>query len=136
VIAEVRRLLADGSGGGLVEGRTRLDRAQLAAVASERGARFGELRGPSGKPELLAALREALALPAYTGSNWDALEEVLAYPEPGAAGPTLLVWYEPQRLPAGDAATFRDIVKAAVRVRGSTNDGALVVVATPGEDTI
>jgi barstar (barnase inhibitor) len=131
MITEVRRLLAASSGGGVVEGQTRLDRAHLAAVAAEHGARFAELRGPSSKAELLEALRDALELPRYMGSNWDALEEVLAYPEPGGAGPTLLAWYDPQRLPAGDAATFRDIVKAAGRVRASTNDGALVVVTGP-----
>jgi hypothetical protein len=104
-------------------------------VASERGARFAELRGPSSKAELLEALREALALPTYMGSNWDALEEMLAYPD-SAAEPTLLAWYDPHRLPAADAATFRDILQAAVRVRGSTNDSSLVVVTTGGDDAI
>jgi hypothetical protein len=135
VIDEVRRLLAADSGGGVVEGHTHVERAQLMAVATERGARFAELRGPSSKAELLDALRDALDLPAYTGANWDALEEVLAYPEPAAAGPTLLAWYDADRLPAGDAATFRDIVRAAVRVRGSSNDGALVVVTGLREET-
>jgi hypothetical protein len=135
MIAEVRRLLAGSSGGGIVEGQTRLDGARLGAVAAEHGARFAELRGPSTKAELLDAVHDALALPRYMGSNWDALEEVLAYPEPAAAGPALLAWYEPHRLPAADAATFKDIVRAAVRARGSTHDGALVVVTGPSEKT-
>jgi hypothetical protein len=128
VIAEVRRLLAAGSGGGVVDSQQRLDGAQLAALAAEHSARFAELRGPATKAELLNALGAALALPAYTGSNWDALEEVLSYPEGSGARPALLAWHDPQRLPADDAATFRAIVRAAAQVRASAGDGALVVV--------
>jgi hypothetical protein len=128
VIDEVHRLLAAGSGGGVVQSQTRVDRAQLAAAAAEHSARLAELGGPTTKAELLDALRDALALPAYTGSNWDALEEVLAYPEGASAEPTLLVWHDPRRLPSRDAATFVAIVEAAAKARASARDGALVVV--------
>ena len=52
----------------------------------------------SGTTMVTEALREALALPTYMGSNWDGLEEVLAYRIQGAPGPTLRVWYDPHRL--------------------------------------
>jgi hypothetical protein len=111
-----------------VESRTGLDLAQLAALAAERSARFAELRGPASKGELLEALRDALALPPYMGSNWDALEEVLAYPDGDRAGPTLLAWSEPRRMPTHEATTFKAIVKAAAAARASAGEGALVVV--------
>jgi hypothetical protein len=103
----------------------------LAATASEYGARFGELHGPTSKAALLDALRGALDLPRYTGSNWDALEEVLAYPEPNQAGPAILAWHHPHRLPTRDAATFRAIVGAAAEARAAAGCGPLVVVTGP-----
>jgi hypothetical protein len=136
MIADVRRLLSTVSGGGFVQSRTALDRTQLARLAAEHSARFAELHGPETKTELLEALREVLALPRYTGSNWDALEEVLAYPERNGAGPVLLAWHNPRRLPTREAATFRAIVQAAAGVRGSSGDGALVVAAGPSDEVI
>jgi hypothetical protein len=132
VIDEVHRLLAAGSGGGVVRSQTGVDRAQLAAVAEEQSARLTELHGPTTKAELLDALRDALALPAYMGSNWDALEELLAYPEGVSAEPTLLVWHDPRRLPSRDASTFVAIVESAAKARVSARDGALVVVIADG----
>jgi hypothetical protein len=134
VSAEVGRSLAPDSGGGFVQSQTVLDPDQLARLAAEHSARFAELHGPATKAELLDALREVLALPAYTGSNWDALEEVLSYPERGGA--VLLAWYNPQRLPTRDAATFEAIVEAAAGVRASASDGALVVVAGPSDEAV
>ena len=130
-MAEVHRLLSEKRGGGFVESRAGLDRAELAATAQEHGARFGELHGPVSKATLLAAVRDALFLPDYMGSNWDALEEVLAYPEGDGTSPAILAWHDPLRLPAGDAATFRAIVQAAATARASAGDGPLVIVAGP-----
>src|SRR5215467_4107081 len=103
VVTELHRLL-DAGRGGLIASQTDLDRAALIRVAEAYGAHFAELDGPTSKPELLRCLREALRLPHYTGSNWDALEEVLAYPEPTDTGtrPAVLGWCYPERLPAGD----------------------------------
>ena len=131
MIAEVHALLLKGSGGGFVESRSQLDATRLAGAAEEHGARFGELHGPARKAALLAALRDALSLPGYMGSNWDALEEVLAYPEGDGTTPAILAWHDPRQLPNSDAATFRAIVQAAATVRASAGDGPLVVVAGP-----
>ena len=130
-MTEIQQRLSGGTRGGLVESRTRLDGARLAATAREHGARFAELHGPHSKAALLDMLREALALPSYTGSNWDALEEVLAHPEPAGAGSALLAWHDPRRLPARDAVTFSAILQAATDARARAGDGPLVVVAGP-----
>jgi hypothetical protein len=130
-MSEVHRLLSERSGGGFVESRSKLDRAQLASAAREHGARFGELHAPSGKAALLRALRDALALPGYMGSNWDALEEVLAYPEGDGTSPAIVAWHHPLRLADGDAAIFKAILRAAATARASAGDGPLVVVAGP-----
>jgi len=130
-MSKLHRLLAADSGGGLVESEQHLDTAQLAAAATEHGASFGELHGPTSKAALLESLRDALNLPRYTGSNWDALEEVLAYPERQSSGPALLAWHDPERLPTEDATTFRAIVRVAAKARASSGDGPLVVVAGP-----
>jgi barstar (barnase inhibitor) len=131
VIAELHRLLSTVSGGGLIASRSRLDSARLAATAAEHGAHFDELHGPSNKASLLVSLREALRLRPYTGSNWDALEEVMAYPEPSETGPVLLAWHDPEQLPPGDMATFVEILNHAVATRARTGSGPLVIVAGP-----
>jgi hypothetical protein len=125
-------LLSSDGGGGVIVSEAPLDVALLAGAAREHGARFGQLDRPDSKSALLHSVRAALALPRYTGSNWDALEEVLAYPERSNAGPLVVAWVDPQGLPAGDAATFLDIVQRAADARASAGDGPLVVVAGPG----
>jgi len=131
VITDLHRLLSPGSGGGLVASQTPLDSERLAAAAAEHGAHFDELRGPADKTSLLGFLRTALRLPPYTGSNWDALEEVLAYPEPASAGPVLLAWHDPEQLPPHDMATFMEILNHAITTRARTGAGPLVIVAGP-----
>ena len=131
VSSDLHAMLAPEGAGGLLESTKRPDPALLAATAKEYGARFAELAGPTSKAELIEALATGLGLPAYLGRNWDALEEVLAHPEPHAAGPAIVAWHDPDRLPAGDAATFRAIVVAAAEARAAAGDGALIVVAGP-----
>ena len=95
LIEDVRRRLAPEGGGGIADGPGPLDVTALAAIANEHGARFAHLDGPSSKRALLAGLAKALTLPAWTGRNWDALEEHLAHPESDHAGPLLIAWTRP-----------------------------------------
>ena len=135
VTVDLHAMLSPEGAGGLVESAEPLDPAQLAATANEYGARFAELHGPTSRADLLEALRASgLGLPGYTGRNWDALEEVLAHPESGSAGPAIVAWHDPGRLPSADAATFRSIVEAAADARAAAGDGALIVVAGPVHD--
>jgi hypothetical protein len=127
VTTRVARLLAAGRGG-VVETSAGLDGTRLALVASQHGARFAELHGPTSRAALFTSLRTALSLPAYTGANWDAIEEVLAYPEPHVAAASLLVWHESSRLPAREVAIFGAIVLAAAETRAAAGDGPLVLV--------
>jgi methylmalonyl-CoA/ethylmalonyl-CoA epimerase len=131
VTTDLHAMLAPEGAGGLIDSPDRPDPALLAATANEYGARFAELAGPTTKGELLDALATGLGLPTYLGRNWDALEEVLAHPEADAAGPAIVSWHDPARLPAADAATFRAIVTAAAEARAAAGDGALIVVAGP-----
>ncbi len=132
LIEDVRRRLAPEGGGGIADGPGPLDVTALAAIANEHGARFAHLDGPSSKRALLAGLARALTLPAWTGRNWDALEEHLAHPEPDHAGPLLIAWTRPDALDRADAATFRSIVVGASSERVGAGDGALVVVTGSG----
>jgi methylmalonyl-CoA/ethylmalonyl-CoA epimerase len=131
LIPELHAQLSPEGGGGLVETSDPLDEAVLAATANEYGARFAVLQGPSTKGEIIEALTTALGLPDWTGRNWDALEELLAHPEPAQAGPIVIAWHDPDRLPAADAATFRAIVTTAAEARAQAGDGSLLVVAGP-----
>ena len=58
-----------------------------------------------------------MAFPGWAGRNWDALEELLAHPEPSMSGGILIAWTDPGRLDAADAGTFRAIVTAAAAAR-------------------
>lgn len=136
LIAEVHARLAPEGGGGIAEGREPLDVTALAAVANEHGARFVHLSAPGSKRPLLADLARGMALPGWTGRNWDALEEVLAHPEPAHAGPLLIAWSDPDALDPADAATFRSIVVAASAARIAAGDGSLLVVAGPAAGSV
>ena len=114
--------------------REAVDETLLAGTANEFGARFAVLRGPATKAEVLAALHHDLQLPDWAGSNWDALEELLAHPEPDQAGPVIIAWHEPDNLDPAHAATFRSIVTSAAEVRARAGDGSLLVVAGPDHD--
>jgi methylmalonyl-CoA/ethylmalonyl-CoA epimerase len=127
--ADLRARLAPEGGGGLVDaGGGSLDIGALAGLANEHGARFAHLAGPATKRALLETLAADLAFPGWAGRNWDALEELLARPEPPMAGPILIAWSDPRRLDPADASTFRAIVAAAAAERARSGDGPLVVV--------
>jgi methylmalonyl-CoA epimerase len=127
--ADLRHRLAPEGGGGLVDRAGTLDVEALAGLANEHGARFAHLAGPPTKRTLLETLARELAFPGWSGRNWDALEELLAHPEPATSGGILIAWTDPRRLDAADAATFRAIVAAAAATRARGGDGPLVVVS-------
>jgi methylmalonyl-CoA/ethylmalonyl-CoA epimerase len=127
-LADVRDRLAPEGGGGLVDGSGIIDAATLASLANEHGARFIHLAGLSTKRALLHTLATELAFPGWAGRNWDALEELLAHPEPSTSGGILIAWTDPHRLDAADAGTFRAIVTVAAAARARSGDAPLVVV--------
>jgi len=133
--ADLHAMLSPEGAGGLVELPVPPDAGALAATANEYGGRFAELPGPASKAELLDGLHAGLALPAYSGGNWDALEEVLRDTEAVGAGPIIVAWHEPSRLPSDDGTTFRSIVAAVAEERAAAGDGALIVVAGPVSGT-
>lgn len=135
---DLRARLAPEGGGGIVTSGSGLDVPSLAALANEHGAHFAHLAGPVSKRGLLDQLAAGLTFPGWAGRNWDALEELLARPEPDAGWPILIAWSDPHRLDAADAATFRAIVMAAAAARNRAGDGSLVVVtgSTRQEDSM
>lgn len=131
--AELREMLTPGSRGGIVEADRAPDMPTLTALARELGAGLVELHGPASKAALLDDLHRALELPPYMGRNWDALEEVLADPDPRGRGrvPTVIAWHDPDHLPAADRHTFRDILRSVTMDRSAHGDAPLVVVVAP-----
>jgi methylmalonyl-CoA/ethylmalonyl-CoA epimerase len=135
LIHELHALLAPEGEGGLIETPEVLDAAVLAATANEYGARFAALHGPLTKVQVIDKLNEALGHPEWAGRNWDALEELLARPDPAFAGPVVIAWHDPGRLDRDDAATFRAIIRSAAEARAQAGDGSLLVVAGPRTPT-
>jgi methylmalonyl-CoA/ethylmalonyl-CoA epimerase len=131
LIAELHARLSPEGGGGIVDTRDRPDVAFLAATANEYGARFVALHGPTSKAQLLDRLREGLALPPWSGRNWDALEESMAHPESDHGGPIVVAWVDPERFPADETAMFRTILASAAESRAQAGHGALLMVAGP-----
>jgi methylmalonyl-CoA/ethylmalonyl-CoA epimerase len=129
VIDELRERLASGGPGGVIDASEPVSADVLAAVAHAAGARLALLDRPPSKPALIEALQTSLALPAYTGHNWDALEEVLRDPEASGAEPILIVWHDPSRLPGRDRQAFRAVAASVAAARAATGDGALIVIA-------
>ncbi len=127
-LADLHARLAPEGGGGVIDAAGAIDAAALAGVANEHGARFVHLAGPSTKRRLLETLASEMAFPGWAGRNWDALEELLAHPEPSMAGGILIAWTDPGRLDAADAGTFRAIVTAAAAARSKGGDAPLVAV--------
>jgi methylmalonyl-CoA epimerase len=127
--------LSRGGSSGIVELPRSPDRQVLVALAAEHGADLAILDAPTTKAALLDTLRDGLRFPVSSGRNWDALDELLSYPDPSPARPALIVWFGPDHLPEADARVFREIVANAVQ-RRSTADGAIVLVivrsAMPG----
>lgn len=131
LIPKLHALLAPEGKGGLLTVDEALDGSLLAATANEYGARFASLHGPTTKGQVIDQLADGLALPAWTGRNWDALEELLAHPEPDHAGPIVIAWHDPVRLAQADAVTFRAVIEGAAGARSRAGDGSLLVVAGP-----
>jgi methylmalonyl-CoA/ethylmalonyl-CoA epimerase len=129
LVTALRTRLAPEGGGGLVDAAGPLDVPWLAALANEHGARFAHLASPSSRRGLLTGLATGLATPGWAGHDWDALEDLLAHPEPSMSGPIMIAWTDAARLDPADAATFRAIVTAAAAARARAGDGPLVVVA-------
>jgi methylmalonyl-CoA/ethylmalonyl-CoA epimerase len=127
-LADLHARLAPEGGGGVIDAVGAIDATALAGVANEHGARFVHLAGPSTKRGLLATLAGEMAFPGWAGRNWDALEELLAHPEPSMSGGILIAWTDPGRLDAADAGTFRAIVTAAAATRSQGGDAPLVAV--------
>ena len=128
---DLHAMLSPEGAGGLVEVAGLPDVTSLAATANEFGGRFAEVAGPTSKAELLEALHAGLAFPDYDGRNWDALADLLRDPAASGGGPIVVAWTYPDRLPPGDAATFRAIVSDLAEQRAAAGDGSLVVVAGP-----
>ncbi len=78
------------------------------------------------KAEFLAAVGEALALPAYYGRNLDALEECLA----DLDGPTVLLWDGWSTLARGDERAFR----STVDIFAARSDGLTVLLRGEGPE--
>ena len=132
LISELRARLAVDGGGGFVAAPA-VDRSVMAGLANELGARHAVLPGPTGKRALIAALADGLGFHPTSGRNWDAIEEMLAYPDPPLApdGPAIVTWLDPDRLDPADAGTFRSILEAAIAARAAGGAGPLLVVAGP-----
>jgi methylmalonyl-CoA/ethylmalonyl-CoA epimerase len=130
-IAELHAVLAPEGGGGLVGPVAQLDAAAVAATANEYGARFAALYGPHSTTQILDKLQAALALPPWSGRDWEDLENVLAHPASDHAGPMIIAWLEPDRLDPGEAAAFRSAIENAAEARAQSGDGALVMVIGP-----
>ena len=127
-LADLHARLAPEGGGGVIDAVGAIDATALAGVANEHGARFVHLAGPSTKRGLLETLASEMAFPGWAGRNWDALEELLAHPEPSMSGGILIAWTDPGRLDAADAGTFRAIVTTAAAARSKGGDAPLVAV--------
>ena len=128
---DLHAMLSPEGAGGFVEAAGAPDVTALAATANEYGGRFAELAGPTTKTALLDALHDGLGFPDYDGRNWDALDELLRDPAASGAGPIVIAWSHPDRLPAEDAATFRALVAELADHRAAAGDGSLVVVSGP-----
>ena len=127
-LADLRARLAPEGGGGLIDAGGAVDAATLAAIANEHGARFVHLAGPSTKTALFETIAGELAVPGWSGRNWNSLEELLSHPAAPMSGGVLIAWTDPGRLDAADAGTFRAIVTSAAAARSRTGEAPLVAV--------
>lgn len=84
---------------------------EVARDARERGMQPHVARAAGSKAELLDAVADALAFPAWTGRNWDALADALADLSWLPPGPHVLVWSAPERLRAADPAAYATAVE-------------------------
>jgi methylmalonyl-CoA/ethylmalonyl-CoA epimerase len=88
-------------------------------------ARVAQLHGARTKRDLLAQLASQLEFPDWFGSNWDALEELLRDTADERA--VVLLWHDPEVLPAADLGTAREILESAAAAR--TADGRRPLLA-------
>jgi len=91
-------------------------------------------RSAGSKAELLDAVAAALAFPAWTGRNWDALADALADLSWLPPGPHVLIWPAPERLRAADPAAYATAVEVMTEAaRGSAgSDRPLTVLLVTG----
>jgi methylmalonyl-CoA/ethylmalonyl-CoA epimerase len=95
-------------------------------------ARSATLDGPRTKVELLDELADGLAFPAWFGRNWDALEELLRTPEPHDDRAIVVVWHDPDRLPARDRSTALAVFTDVAEWRARAGRRPLLVLLDPG----
>jgi methylmalonyl-CoA/ethylmalonyl-CoA epimerase len=135
VSTAVRRLLA-----GEAHAPVTLDAAGVTSLvegAQAAGAHVAELRGPTSKALLLTAIGEGLRYPDWWGRNWDALAELLTFPEAestdGAGGPAVpdvIAWHDPALLAEADPAAWEaalGILGEAITARLGRGAAPLVV---------
>jgi methylmalonyl-CoA/ethylmalonyl-CoA epimerase len=134
VTLDLRARLADGGPGGVIAAADAPSAATIREAATATGATLVTLDGPASKGALLDALQALLVLPGWMGRNWDALHEVLAYPEPPPTGPVVVLWHHPERLPDRDRAAFADVVRSVAAIRSAAGDAAIIVVEAPPGD--
>ncbi|MEO5940144.1 MAG: barstar family protein, partial [Candidatus Limnocylindrales bacterium] len=97
-------------------------------------ARVALLAGPRSKGELLEQLSAELAFPAWFGRNWDALEELLRAPVPDDDRAIIVVWHDPDRLPATERSTALAVFAGAAAWRADARRRPLIVLVSPGDD--
>ena len=132
---DVDALLAPAGSGGVVEVGLATDLAAIAVAARDRGARVGLLKGPASKDELLDMVARELGFPGWFGRNWDALDELLVFPDPPDDRVILVVWDDADRLAAVDpasASTARDVFASAAQERAALGAASLVVIIRTG----
>jgi methylmalonyl-CoA/ethylmalonyl-CoA epimerase len=145
VSAAARRLLAGGAAAPITLGAAAV--TDLLVAAADAGARVAELRGPVSKEALLDAVGSGLRYPDWWGRNWDALSEMLRFPEPAAEPgsergtanppdvPEVIAWHDPAAFAEADPQGWGivgEILQHAIvdrRARGA----APLIVALTGE---
>ena len=131
---DVAGLLAHGAPGGVVDASKPLDEAAVATAARDADARLAVLRGPASKAELLDQIAAGLGFPVWFGRNWDALSELLRFPEPPHEQPILVAWLDPARLATADEAAHRtalEVFARSARDRRDAGDPPLVLLLEP-----
>jgi hypothetical protein len=119
--------LEPGGDGGLIDRRSLPDAAEQAELM-KAGARLAEVGGTSAA-ELIESIIGGLDLPGWVGHNWDAIHELLRFPEPDDGQAIVLIWRDPEAIPDGDRAIARSVFADAARWRVANGRRPLIVVA-------
>ena len=133
---DITALLAPGAPGGVVDLAEPIDEGSIAAASAEAVVAF--LRGPASKDELFDKLAAGLGFPAWFGRNWDALDELLRFPEPAHDRPILVAWSDAEALAIADPDAhrlLREVVAGAAAERHAAGARALVLLVAPGART-